>query len=138
MWNLAFEKAGFKDAIQVQQMPDDAPWDPADVRYNTIRWINTVDGLFALGPSRVNPLTGEILDADIIVDASFVRSLKQEYRTLVQPNQSQTRSSLSQLLGERNLCTNERGERGEQGEQGERGEKSAQHYLKFTGRLKIL
>lgn len=118
MWNLAFEKAGFKDAIQVQQMPDDAPWDPADVRYNTIRWINTVDGLFALGPSRVNPLTGEILDADIIVDASFVRSLKQEYRTLVQPNQSQTRSSLSQLLGERNLCTNNLGRQGirEQGE----------------------
>jgi len=35
--------------------PDNATWDPADVRYNTIRWINTVDGLFALGPSRVNP-----------------------------------------------------------------------------------
>jgi hypothetical protein len=106
MWNLAFEKAGFKDAIEVRQMPDDAMWDPSDVRYNTIRWINTVDGFFARGPSRVNPLTGEILDADIIVDASFVRSLKQEYRTLVQPNQSQTMSSLSQLINERNLCTN--------------------------------
>lgn len=106
MWNLAFEKAGFKDAIEVRQMPNNATWDPADVRYNTIRWINTVDGLFALGPSRVNPLTGEILDADIIVDAGFVRLLKQEYRTFVQP-QSSTRSSLSQLIGKHNLCTSD-------------------------------
>jgi len=60
MWNLALKSGGFKDAIQVQQMPDNATWDPADVRYNTIRWINTVDGLFALGPSRVNPNRGNL------------------------------------------------------------------------------
>jgi hypothetical protein len=107
-------------------MPDNATWDPADVRYNTIRWINTVDGLFALGPSRVNPLTGEILDADIIVDASFVRSIKQEYRTLVQPNQSQTRSSLSQVLGERNLCTDGLRRQGVR-EQGERSKNYSSH-----------
>lgn len=105
MWNTAFEKAGFKDAIQVRQMPNDAEWDPADVRYNTIRWINTVDGFFALGPSRVNPLTGEILDADIIVDASFLRGLKQEYRSLVQPNQTQPQSLFSHLMGNQNLCS---------------------------------
>lgn len=109
MWNKAFEKAGFKDAIQVRQMPNDAKWDPADVRYNTIRWINTVDGFFALGPSRVNPLNGEILDADILVDASFVRRLKHEYRNLIQQNQTQpTTSLLSHMMGaSSNLCTNE-------------------------------
>ncbi len=105
MWNKAFEQAGFKNAIEVRQMPNDAKWDPADVRYNTIRWINTVDGFFALGPSRVNSLTGEILDADIVVDASFVRSLKQEYRLLVQENKSQPTTVLSQLMN-RSLCTN--------------------------------
>ncbi|MEA5575525.1 zinc-dependent metalloprotease [Anabaena sp. UHCC 0451] len=104
MWNQAFLKAGFKDAIEVQQMPDNATWDAADIRYNTIRWINTVDGYFALGPSRVNPLTGEILDADILVDASFVRALKNEYRQLIQPNQSQTPISLSALMQNRPLC----------------------------------
>lgn len=114
MWNQAFEKAGFKNAIEVRQMPNDAKWNPADVRYNTIRWINTVDGFFALGPSRVNPLTGEILDADIVVDASFVRSLKQEYRSLVQPNQAQPQSFLSYLMGDRNLCTNGLGSQKEQ------------------------
>ncbi|GAF92486.1 unnamed protein product, partial [marine sediment metagenome] len=37
-WNKAFEKAGFKNAIVVKEMPDDAEWDAADIRYNTIRW----------------------------------------------------------------------------------------------------
>ncbi|QKQ76023.1 zinc-dependent metalloprotease [Nostoc sp. TCL240-02] len=106
MWNKAFLKAGFKDAIEVRQMPDNATWDPADIRYNTIRWINTVDGYFAMGPSRVNPLTGEILDADILVDASFVRALKNEYRKIVQPSQTQSQTTLSALMQNRLLCAN--------------------------------
>jgi hypothetical protein len=106
MWNKAFLKAGFKDAIEVRQMPDDATWDPADIRYNTIRWINTVDGYFAMGPSRVNPLTGEILDADILVDASFVRVLKSEYRQIIQPSQTENRTTLSALMQNRLLCAN--------------------------------
>ncbi|MEH2163160.1 MAG: zinc-dependent metalloprotease [Nostoc sp.] len=106
MWNKAFLKAGFKDAIEVRQMPDDATWDPADIRYNTIRWINTVDGYFAMGPSRVNPLTGEILNADILVDASFIRALKSEYRKIVQPSQTQSQTTLSALMQNRLLCAN--------------------------------
>jgi hypothetical protein len=108
MWNKAFEAAGFKDAIQVKQMPDNAKWDPADIRYNTIRWINTIDGYFAMGPSRVNPLTGEILNASILVDASFIRALKSEYRQIIQPNenQRQTRTSLTALMQNRLLCAN--------------------------------
>ncbi|MDZ8186872.1 MAG: zinc-dependent metalloprotease [Nostoc sp. ChiSLP02] len=86
MWNKAFEKAGFQNAIEVHQMPDDADWHPADVRYNTIRWFNSLDAGFAKGPTRVNPLTGEILDADIIVDASMVRSIRQTYHTYVESN----------------------------------------------------
>ncbi|MBD2362586.1 zinc-dependent metalloprotease [Anabaena minutissima FACHB-250] len=106
MWNQAFFKAGFKDAIEVRQMPDNATWDPADIRYNTIRWINTVDGYFAMGPSRVNPLTGEILDADILVDASFVRFLRGQYEQLIQPNQTPNRTSLTELIRDRRLCNN--------------------------------
>ncbi|MEM7556202.1 MAG: zinc-dependent metalloprotease [Cyanobacteria bacterium P01_A01_bin.84] len=106
MWNRAFEKVGFKNAIEVRQMPENATWDPADIRYNTIRWINTVDGYFAMGPSRVNPLTGEILDADILVDASFVRALKDEYRKKVQPIQISERTSLTAMMQNRMLCAN--------------------------------
>ncbi|NJM21599.1 MAG: zinc-dependent metalloprotease [Richelia sp. SM1_7_0] len=106
MWNRAFETAGFKNAIEVKQMPDSATWDPSDIRYNTIRWINTVDGYFAMGPSRVNPLTGEILDADILIDASLVTSLKKDYQQIVQPTQSENRTSLSAMMQNRLLCKN--------------------------------
>ncbi|MGB6296594.1 MAG: zinc-dependent metalloprotease [Rivularia sp. (in: cyanobacteria)] len=104
MWNRAFEAAGFKNAIQVKQMPDSATWDPSDIRYNTIRWINTVDGFFAMGPSRVNPLTGEILDADILIDASLVSSLKKDYRQMVQPTKSKKMTSLTAMMQNRLLC----------------------------------
>ncbi|MCE9548400.1 MAG: zinc-dependent metalloprotease, partial [Planctomycetia bacterium] len=66
------EKAGFTDAIEVRQQPDNAEWDPEDINYNTIRWITAGAGM-AIGPSRVNPLTGEILDADILIDADFTQ-----------------------------------------------------------------
>ncbi|MBE9108630.1 zinc-dependent metalloprotease [Nodosilinea sp. LEGE 07298] len=82
-WNAAFERAGFTQAIDVRQMPDNADWDPADVRYNVIRWSDSLyPWASGLGPARVNPLTGEILDADIILDASIVRDLALEYDTL--------------------------------------------------------
>lgn len=103
MWNKAFEKAGFLNAIQVRQMPDDADWHPADVRYNTIRWFNSIDAFFAKAPTRVNPLTGEILDADIIIDANMVRSLQPEYRTLIAGNSTQINQFFSQ--NNQNYCT---------------------------------
>ncbi len=70
-WNKAFEKAGFSNAIEVRQQPDDATWDPEDINYNTFRWITSNAGL-AMGPSHVNPITGQIVDADIIFDADFI------------------------------------------------------------------
>ncbi len=82
-WNKAFEKIGFANAIEVRQQRDDDTWDPEDVSKNTFRWI-TADAGFAMGPSRVNPMTGQILDADIIFDASFLRYWKQEYEEFSQ------------------------------------------------------
>src|SRR6185369_14144402 len=79
-WNKAYEKLGFDNAIEVRQQREDDEWDPEDVRYNTFRWITASAG-FAMGPSRVNPLTGQILDADIIFDADFVTHWKDEYET---------------------------------------------------------
>ena len=79
-WNKAFEKAGFSNAIEVRQQSDSADWDPEDVNYNTFRWITAGAG-FAMGPSRVNPMTGQILDADIIFDSDFVQFWKREYET---------------------------------------------------------
>jgi hypothetical protein len=77
-WNKAFEKVGFRDAIEVRQQENE-DFEPEDINYNTFRWITTDQG-FAMGPSRANPLTGEILDADIIFDASMVQYWKQEQK----------------------------------------------------------
>ena len=50
-------------------MPDDANWDPADIRYNVIRWVSSPYPPYgAIGPSFVNPKTGQILGADITVE----------------------------------------------------------------------
>jgi hypothetical protein len=76
-WNKAFEKIGFRDAIEVRQQENE-DFDPEDINYNTFRWIANDRG-YAMGPSRANPLTGEILDADIIFDADMVRWMKQTY-----------------------------------------------------------
>jgi hypothetical protein len=68
-WNEAFEKAGFKNAVVMKIMPDDADWDPADIRYNVIRWVSSPYPAYgAIGPSFVNPKTGQILGADITVE----------------------------------------------------------------------
>jgi hypothetical protein len=75
-WNKAFEKVGFLNAIEVDfqdaQTGRNMDLDPEDVRYNFIRWLNNDIGT-AIGPSRVNPMTGEILDADIILTDGWIR-----------------------------------------------------------------
>ncbi len=85
MWNKAFEKAGIRNAVEVRQQTDSnefAHLDPEDVNYNFFRWI--VSGRsFAMGPSRANPITGEILDADIIMDDSMARVWYDRYGRLL-------------------------------------------------------
>jgi len=68
-WNVAFEQAGFKNAMAVKVQPDDADWDAGDVRYNVLRWTSSPNPPFGgYGPSFVNPRTGEILGADIMLE----------------------------------------------------------------------
>jgi len=76
-WNLAFEKIGFKNAIVVKIQPDDATWDAGDIRYNVLRWAASPSVPFSgYGPSFVNPRTGEILGADIMLEfAGMTRRL---------------------------------------------------------------
>lgn len=81
-WNKAFEKVGFIEAIQARDQQAADEFDPEDVRYNTFRWITTSAG-FAMGPSRANPKTGQILDADIVFDESMVRFWRYDYLNMV-------------------------------------------------------
>ena len=72
-WNEPFEKAGFKDALVIQQQPDDAKWNAGDINYNVLRWTSSPKPPFGgYGPSFVNPRTGEILGADIMLEFSYL------------------------------------------------------------------
>lgn len=81
-WNEAFKKIGIDSAIEVYQQDEvtgaHMEKDPEDVRYNFIRWLNN-DVATAIGPSRANPLTGQILDADIVLTDGWIRAFYQWY-----------------------------------------------------------
>ncbi len=76
-WNKAFERIGFKDAIRVEIQPENADFNTSDIRHASIRWMTSARSSFAaIGPSVVDPRTGEILDADIGIDGTSFRALK--------------------------------------------------------------
>ena len=65
-WNKAFEKAGFKNVISARLPdPEDKEFDVDDVRYSVITYAAS-SMANAMGPSVVDPRTGEILESDII------------------------------------------------------------------------
>ena len=73
MWNIAFERAGFTNAVQVKIQPDTADWDAGDIRYNVLRWNSSPNPPFSgYGPSFVNPRTGEILGSDIMLEWVYI------------------------------------------------------------------
>lgn len=73
-WNAAFERAGFKNAIEVRQQPDDAQWDTSERHYASVRWYLGTDNSTAIGPSLVDQRTGEILDADVVISDFWTRN----------------------------------------------------------------
>lgn len=77
-WNVAFEAAGFKNAIAAKEPPtaeEDPDWSPEDIRYSTVRWVaNTVRN--ATGPSVSDPRSGEIIESDIIWYHNHLRSYR--------------------------------------------------------------
>jgi hypothetical protein len=76
-WNKAFEKIGFKDAIRVEVQPDDADFDTLDYGRASIRWMTNASPTFgAIGPSHVDPRSGEILDADIGIESLSSRNIR--------------------------------------------------------------
>jgi hypothetical protein len=70
-WNDAFEAAGFRNAFQVEIMPEDA--DPMDVRYNTITWVHRSTRGWSYGSSIADPRTGEIIKGHVSLGSLRVR-----------------------------------------------------------------
>lgn len=74
-WNTSFETAGFKNALEVKVQPDDADWDAGDINYNVLRWTSSPKPPFGgYGPALANPLTGEILGSDIMLEFVFMKN----------------------------------------------------------------
>ncbi len=82
MWNKAFEAIGIVGALEVYQQDSRSgahmDKDPEDARYNFFRWNASEQG-YAIGPSRANPLTGEILDADVVWHQGLTRTVRAMY-----------------------------------------------------------
>lgn len=80
LWNKAFERLGLRDAVVVRQMPDGSEIDPFDARYNVVRWATSAGDGSAVALFRANPLTGQILNASIRLDASLFGIVRRAFR----------------------------------------------------------
>jgi hypothetical protein len=84
-WNKAFEQVGIIGAIEVRQQDASSgafmDIDPEDSRYSFIRWTNAGMG-FAIGPVHAHPDTGEIYEADIVMDEGFIGSYANQYQQI--------------------------------------------------------
>ena len=82
-WNVAFEKAGFKNAVQVRDLPENA--DPMDVRYSVIQWVHRVERGWSIGSHYDDPRTGEIICGKARMDSHRVRTMHNYWAAMVQP-----------------------------------------------------
>lgn len=77
-WNRAFEAIGYQDAIEVRQATPEQSADNLATGRASIRWMTNAQAQFgAIGPSHVDPRSGEILDADIAIESLTVRGMRQ-------------------------------------------------------------
>lgn len=99
-WNKAFEALGFKNAIQVQDVPkDDKEYDHTDGRYNVIRMLVGPDAPFAaISLLRTDPFTGEILNASITLDGNVLQELMAEHERILPITLTTGRARTQQIL----------------------------------------
>lgn len=82
-WNKAFEQAGFKNAVRVEDLPPGA--DPLDVRYPTITWTNRSSRGWSVGMFSVDPRTGEIIHALVQLDSHRQRTVANYWKAVEPP-----------------------------------------------------
>ena len=82
-WNQAYEAAGFKNAFQVQVLPDSA--DPMDIRYNMINWVHRSTRGWSYGATIADPRTGEIIKGQVTLGSLRVRQDYLIFTALLSP-----------------------------------------------------
>lgn len=70
-WNQAFEAAGYRNAFQVEVMPEGM--DAMDARYNVIQWVHRATRGWSYGASVVDPRTGEIIKGHVTLGSLRAR-----------------------------------------------------------------
>ncbi|MEM9533105.1 MAG: zinc-dependent metalloprotease [Pseudomonadota bacterium] len=70
-WNQAFEAAGFRNAFQVELLPEGA--DPLDIRYNVIQWVHRSTRGWSYGWGIIDPRSGEIIKGHVSLGSLRVR-----------------------------------------------------------------
>jgi hypothetical protein len=85
-WNLAFEKIGISDALQVRDQPDDPAWDADDIRYNVLRWVTEYHASFGADSQTLfDPRTGEEFRTGILISADVPMFAQREWTHIVDP-----------------------------------------------------
>lgn len=98
-WNEAFEAAGFSNAVEVREQPDDADWDAGDLRYNVLRWTSSPNPPFGgYGPSYVNPRTGQILGADIMLEFMTIGRARFQAQVLAGADEAEAERAVEEFL----------------------------------------
>jgi uncharacterized protein DUF4953/uncharacterized protein DUF5117 len=70
-WNQAFEAAGYRNAFQVELLPDGVS--PLDIRYNVINWVHRSTRGWSTGASVTDPRTGEIIKGVVTLGSLRIR-----------------------------------------------------------------
>lgn len=74
-WSEVFEEIGFRNAVQAKDFPvDDPSFDPDNIKYSCIRYA-PVGIENAMGPSWVDPRSGEIITASVYVYHDIIKLL---------------------------------------------------------------
>lgn len=94
-WNHAFEKAGFRNALVVQDLPEGATF--LDARYSGIEWINRADRAWSIGEVRTDPRTGEILQGVARIDSHRRRTTSRIWQNTVAPRNACTAADAPDL-----------------------------------------
>lgn len=79
-WQVAFERAGFKNAIIAKELPDSIAANADDINYSVVTYAASSKAN-AMGPSILDPRSGEILEADIMWWHNVI-SMVQEWITV--------------------------------------------------------
>lgn len=85
-WNHAFEEAGFRNAIVVEDLPEGATF--LDARYSGIEWIHRAERGWSVGESRADPRTGEILHGVARIDSHRRRTTSRMWQNARLPGRA--------------------------------------------------